>query len=429
MTVATKLPRAKKSTQPKKAKTMATDPADNVTKNLFPFPSAVAEPEKTTVAKAVANWPDLPIPETVDQDLVTILAWPRKHDTASELGFLHWLRTKLESMGCKLDQHQERSVSVSVPLKDGRKSSTLFSSHIDTVDTDVYSVTLRKKIAYDRTFGHIFLEKDNTVGSCLGADDGVGVWIMLKMIEAKVPGTYLFNRGEERGGIGAKAIAAKEADWLNQFQIAVAFDRPNDNEVITHQRGGTECASDKFANALAKALNLANDAFSYKPSKAGVYTDVFDFRRNIAECVNLGVGYENQHGSQERLDYAHAVALLEACCKLDWEGLPVDRDPTKPDPVYKRDDDLDPWPYYKSWKQQTKAPVAAAPVASKPKVTAPAPVPHIEDEILELGTAYEIEGWVQEDPEAAAQVLIECAAELSAMRKQVEFYKKIITRR
>lgn len=422
MKTVTQLPRAKKpALKPinptKKAKTMATDANDTVTKEMFPLPA----PDKTTVVKASMAWPDLPIPETVDQDLVTILAWPRCHDTASELAFLAWLRSKLESLGYKPEQHQERAVSVSVPLKDGRKSSSLFSSHIDTVDGVVYNPTLRKKIAYDRTFGHIFLEKDNTVGTCLGADDGVGVWIMLKMIEAKVPGTYLFNRGEERGGVSAKAIAAKEADWLNQFQIAVAFDRPRDNEVITHQRGGTECASDKFANALAQALNNANDAFTYKPSKSGVYTDTFEFRRNIPECVNLGVGYENQHGASERLDYAHATALLEACCKIDWEALPVDRDPAKPDPMYQRDD------YWSGWNMPKKA--KAPTPAPAPAKQATLPELHIEDEIAELGGLVDVTAYLECDPENGAELLLEAAAELAALRKQVDFYRRITFKR
>lgn len=449
--IVTQLPRAKRTkTKAKptnsKAPIMATDINDNATRPLDLTVSAStpasqgantsvpAKPD-TTVAKGMTSWPELAIPAEVDPTLATILSWPRRHNTMSELAFHGWLALKLPSLGIglKVKEHSERALSVTIPGPKGSVSTTLFSCHIDTVDTLITDPAARKKLAYDASFGHIFLAKDNTVGSCLGADDGIGVWIMLKMIEAKVPGTYLFNRGEECGGVSAKAIASKERDWLAQFQLAVAFDRPNDHEVITHQRGGTRCASDKFGTALALALNKAEPSFSYKPSKAGVYTDTFDFRKEIAECVNIGVGYTNQHGSGETQDYAHAYALMKACCTVDWEALPVDRDPKEAEPTYnsyyQRDawafgnDDRDAWGHAKKYKAPAPAPAPAPAYKAKTKVVEP--VLNIEDEILDLGSVGDIAVLAQEDPDMVAQLLVQVSGELAALRAQLAFLKQM----
>lgn len=298
---------------------------------------ALAKNPEATPASSVTGF-QLVVPETVDPLLVKILSWPRKHESVDEIKFCAFLQEYLRDT-LKIQvirRHQVGAFSVTVPSSvdingviTERQSTTLFSCHVDTVDGFV-APGVRKDLTYDSNFGLIGLES-KSMGSCLGADDGAGVWIMLKMIEAGVPGTYMFHRGEECGGISAKAIAAKESAWLERFDCAVAFDRPRDNEVITHQ-GGAMCASQKFALALAKALN-DNGPFEYKPSNSGVYTDTKEYRRIIAECVNLGVGYTDQHGHRETLDYGHLVAMLDACKAIKWDALPIDRDPTVVDPT------------------------------------------------------------------------------------------------
>lgn len=210
----------------------------------------------------------------------------------------------------------------------------MFSCHVDTVDASggqiVDGKVQQKSVVYDEGFGLISLDKANKVGTCLGADDGIGIWLMLKMIEAKVPGTYIFHTGEEVGGLGSRDMLAKQREWLEKFEVAIAFDRPRTDEVITHQ-GGQECASQKCALALCDRLN--KHGFFYKPSNRGVFTDTKVYRGVIAECFNIGVGYQSQHGSNEEQDYGHAVQLLDALCKIDFDSLPIDRDPKKPDPA------------------------------------------------------------------------------------------------
>lgn len=321
----------KPTTHAKPATTMAPTTTHKATPPTKPLATAPVPSKESVIGM------QLDIPETVDPLLVTILSWPRSHGSLAELAFCEWLTKSLCDLGHTVTKWEEGSMFVDVLHPGGKRATTLFSCHVDTVDgfvkqedpADPTKIT-RKKLTYDSNFGHITLDKDS-VGGCLGADDGAGVWVMLNMIAAGVPGGYLFHRGEECGGISAKANARKREALLKRFDAAVAFDRPRCNEIITHQ-GGTECASNKYALALAAALN--KHGFEYKPSTTGVYTDTKEYRRIIAECINIGVGYEQQHGRGEFQDYAHLKALTEAACNIDWEALPVDRDPSKPDPVF-----------------------------------------------------------------------------------------------
>ncbi len=270
------------------------------------------------------------------QDLVKILTTKRKHGTVSEKDFVHeWLVKRIAELGYAAI-FKEENVVVTVPLPDGGMPKTLFSCHTDTVHWN----SGEQSIVFDPNFGHIALEAGTpspakpgalATRECLGADDGAGIWLMLQMIEAKVPGSYIFHRGEECGCIGSKAMALKQRTWLENFKAAVAFDRPKDFEVITHQLSRTRCASDAYGKALAQGLNDAGAACGHKleyvPSDAGVVTDTAQYRSVIPECVNIGVGYYNQHGADEYLDYDHLLRLRDAILKLDWEALPIERKP------------------------------------------------------------------------------------------------------
>lgn len=281
---------------------------------------------------SVITWtPEYPTPEMVDPLMAAILSTRRAHNSKGDMMFRSWLKDQLKACGTGCVMYDENIV-VQQLSPEGATVPVLFSCHIDTVHGMLESDTLQpQKLMYDPTFGHIFLDKTSQ-SSCLGADDGAGIYIMLKMLQHKVPGTYIFHVGEERGGIGSKALAASKADWLKNHKIAVAFDRPNTTEVIRMQRGVVG-ASYTCAKALSEALNAFG--LNYEPSDKGVYTDTAEYFGLIPECFNLGVGYTSQHTPSEILDYAHVEALLDACIQLDWQALPIQRDPTSWTPPFK----------------------------------------------------------------------------------------------
>lgn len=348
---------------------------------------------------------DPPIPEKIDPDLATILSWKRPHGSSAETSFQVWLAKRLAKTGAKHTLKAGNMV-VEIPRGDKTPAAVLFSCHIDTVHRLREDEPVKQKLLYDAQFGHIFLDqKDPSAGNCLGADDGVGVWIMLRMIEARVPGAYVFHRGEECGGIGSSAMVSQESAWLKRFKLAVAFDRPNNYEVIITQ-GGQECASRGFGAALAEALMAAGDGcLKYEVSTRGVFTDTKNYRRLISECINVGVGYQDQHSKDEFLDYGHAHALMSACLKLDWSALEgkAQRDPTAPEiprfgglkPDRARLDE---------WEPARPRPAAKAPPAPKKKKE---PLSLMEELDAGLLRPDDLELLASESPEEVARLVVD----------------------
>jgi hypothetical protein len=196
-------------------------------------------------------------------------------------------------------------------------SRTIFASHLDTVS---------RKYEYVK---HV-IEGDivRTDGmTTLGADDKAGVTVMLYMIENKIPGLYYFFIGEEVGCIGS-GYAANSGNFEKKYDRIISFDRRNTGSVITHQSSG-RCCSDEFADALCLEFNTLG--MSYEKDRTGVYTDSAEFMSIIPECTNISVGYYKEHTKEEHQDIEHLTNLAIACINVDWENLPVSRDPSKYD--------------------------------------------------------------------------------------------------
>jgi hypothetical protein len=253
----------------------------------------------------------------MDKLLETILVTQRAHDSVGERAFINWLKGHLFTLGHKAEELAAGNLRVQV----GDANKLMFSCHTDTCHNQADSNgNLPQKLKYDEDFGLLSLAEPKT--ACLGADDGAGVYVLLKMIEAKVQATYIFHRGEERGGIGSRALLAANPDLLKTFSHCIAFDRGGNDEVVVTQ-GGAICASTKCGTALATALATAG--LPHVISHKGSFTDSKVYRELIPECLNVSVGYKYQHSPEEYLDVKHLEALVAVAVKLDWAALPVDR--------------------------------------------------------------------------------------------------------
>jgi hypothetical protein len=110
-----------------------------------------------------------------------------------------------------------------------------------------------------------------------------------------------------------------------------------------------------LAKLFQKNLNLANDTFEYKNDPTGILTDSVQFISIYSECTNISVGYRSEHTFSETQDIEHLEKLAEACLKVNWNSLPVERDPSKSEyksygryggySQYDWDDDDDIYPY------------------------------------------------------------------------------------
>jgi hypothetical protein len=215
-------------------------------------------------------------------------------------------------------------VQVGVPACD-LSHGILFSSHIDTV----HSMTdpVRQDVMFDEQTQLVYKDDKRP----LGADDAAGVWLMRRMISAGVPGTYIFHRGEERGGIGSRGMSLHHREFLAQFDIAIAFDRRGTNAIITEQMTGV-CASQAFALALGDLLHAAQPEVDLHPDDTGVFTDTANYTDVISECTNISVGYENEHSGDEYLDIDYLRRLTDAFIAVFSDPKVRDKLPAKRDP-------------------------------------------------------------------------------------------------
>lgn len=199
------------------------------------------------------------------------------------------------------------------------ESDAMFTSHLDTATRALCDV---KHVIE----GNI-IKTDGT--SILGADDKAGVTIMLNMIEHNIPGLYYFFLGEEVGCVGSKKVAdVQKVKKIPGINKVISFDRRALSSVITFQCS-KRCCSDAFGEALAKEFNEVEKTFDYKLDRGGVLTDSIQFVSIYPECTNISVGYYSEHTHSERQDIDHLEKLAEACLKINWSELPVERDPSK----------------------------------------------------------------------------------------------------
>jgi len=201
-------------------------------------------------------------------------------------------------------------------------TTVMFTSHLDTATQA------------DGPVKHVedgeFIKTDET--TILGADDKAGTVIMMYMMEKEVPGLYYFFLGEEVGCLGSKWLAKRleddkwiEKDLYKNINKVISFDRKGYKSVISYQN--TRSASDKFCDELAKRLNKLDDSFEYETDPTGMYTDSARVSHLYPECTNLSVGYFGHHTKREKQNMDFLIKLAKASVKLDWETLPVERNP------------------------------------------------------------------------------------------------------
>lgn len=207
-----------------------------------------------------------------------------------------------------------------IQVRVGPANGIVFTAHLDTVHREDGEQVL---FIISET-GEIVADGADGKASVLGADDASGVYLLLEMIAAERPGTYLFFVGEEQGGIGSRAYVRDHSKF--SANMVVSFDRRGTKDIITHQ-GGYRTASDKFATALGAAMNSLDAGFEYAPCAGGLYTDSREFAELVPECTNIAVGYYNEHTVRESQDLDHLLRLRDVVVALDWAALPIDRVP------------------------------------------------------------------------------------------------------
>lgn len=305
----TKSNKTQPSTRSKKAKGTTTTPAKPF---VMPAPKPAIEQTLNPSAaqlQRLHNFKDSILMKT----LTFMLSTKRPHEGSGEYNALGWLLLHKPSY---VSWYFDATGNLHMSNVKDKSHRTLFVAHVDTVhNTDgINKIKMTDTVWYAQ-------------GSQLGADDGAGVAMLMHLMHAGVPGHYVFTRGEECGGVGAKALADDDR-FLRRFDRAIAFDRRGTTSVITHQGYG-RCCSDAFAEELVSQLMVHGDALLYMPDDTGVYTDTAEFTGLVPECTNISIGYQREHSHEEAQSILHLQALAEACMQIQWDELPTVRDPNE----------------------------------------------------------------------------------------------------
>jgi hypothetical protein len=247
----------------------------------------------------------------IRRKFLQLTKWTYPHGTESQL------ENHLPN-GVKKDEHGNYYLVV------GENPTTMFTCHLDTACKTQDKVYHRQNSQYIYTNGK----------TILGADDKAGMVVLLYMINNSVPGLYYFFLGEEVGCIGSGKVSKKwnKNEFSKTINKIVSFDRRGTDSIITHQYFGRSC-SDDFANELSKRLNDTK-LVKMKPDETGVMTDSAKFMDDVQECTNISVGYYKEHTTNEYQDIEFLQKLCRAVTMIDWETLPVKRDPLNYDDDY-----------------------------------------------------------------------------------------------
>lgn len=132
----------------------------------------------------------------------------------------------------------------------------------------------------------------------LGADDRAGVFIILQIIQSGLRPSIILTTDEERGGLGAQALAKKTCPIPN-LKYLIQLDRHGTNDCVFY-----DCANPKFIDYIE------NFGFS---ETIGSFSDISFLMPAWKVCgVNLSVGYHDEHSVSETL----YVPILFRTCEI-----------------------------------------------------------------------------------------------------------------
>ena len=214
----------------------------------------------------------------------------------------------------------------------GNKPKPMLCVHLDTINTHYFQKGLYEHdIMYDTSKDMLKLTPDSKA-SCLGGDDRAGVWIAIQMLADMLPETEWkydigFFTDEEIGCIGSTHYSTYLRDYApNNINTTcyIGLDRKSG-------KGLHEIATYGYDN---ESLISAFVSLGYTPEYGSV-TDASNLAGEVA-CINLSVGYDNEHTNVEVLYLSCMKYTLEVLKRVELE-----------DKYYEAEEDIydDGWPF------------------------------------------------------------------------------------
>jgi hypothetical protein len=178
--------------------------------------------------------------------------------------------------------------------------------HLDTINTHYApGEILPEDFEYDETLNVLGVNPNSKL-SCLGGDDRAGVWIALQIINyMELTGNYNYNvgffRDEEIGCIGSEAYL-KSKDFIENTTCYLGLDRKS-------TQGTQEIAL--YGNDNQELIDVFTE-LGYAV-EMGSITDAAVLATDDVACLNLSVGYDNEHTKNEVL---HLDCMFDTFAKI-----------------------------------------------------------------------------------------------------------------
>lgn len=163
-------------------------------------------------------------------------------------------------------------------------------AHLDTVFP-----SLPKNIFYDKEKNVMWSPKG------LGADDRLGIYSIIQLVNRGYKPTVILTTNEEKGGLGARVLAKTYPKAPMALKYLIEIDRSGKNDFVTY-----DCFNEQF-NSYISSFGFEYDWGSY--SDISFIAPIWD----IAAC-NVSCGYFDEHSYSEHfyVDY-----LYETINKLE----------------------------------------------------------------------------------------------------------------
>ena len=196
---------------------------------------------------------------------------------------------------------------------DTKAPKPMLCVHLDTINTHQaaleHPIDIGKNYYYDENLKVLGLTPKTSL-ACLGGDDRAGVWIALAMIDyMEASGDYKYDIGffndEEIGCHGSTAY--KKTIHKPNTTCYIGLDRKS-------TQGEQEVAL--YGDDNKELIKIFTD-LGY-PVDMGSITDASNLSGVLA-CVNLSVGYDNEHTPREVLYLKCMLDTLENLKKAEFE--------------------------------------------------------------------------------------------------------------
>jgi len=179
--------------------------------------------------------------------------------------------------------------------KTDNESKPMLCVHLDTINTHYApDVTIEPSdFEYDETLNILGVSIDSKL-NCLGGDDRAGVWIALQIIHYMVTNksskyNVCFFRDEEIGCLGS-SLYKQSVDYIPNTTCYIGLDRKS-------SEGSQEVAI--YGNDNQELIDMFTKG-GYSISMGSI-TDAAELADETTSCINLSVGYDNEHTTSEVL--------------------------------------------------------------------------------------------------------------------------------